>query len=70
MPGKSSPYHWQMGEEECCVVIAGTPTLRTPEGERVLKPWDIAWFGRGPAGTHEVHTLSVGKALTGENAFR
>ena len=21
-------------------------------------------------GTHEVHTLSVGKALTGENAFR
>lgn len=51
-PGKSSPYHWQMGEEECCVVIAGTPTLRTSEGERVLRPWDIAWFHRGPAGTH------------------
>jgi uncharacterized cupin superfamily protein len=51
-PGKSSPYHWQVGEEECCVVIAGTPTLRTPEGERVLRPWDVAWFVRGPAGTH------------------
>src|SRR5262249_51768263 len=51
-PGTSSPYHWQMGEEECCVVISGTPTLRTPEGERALEPWDIAWFSRGPAGAH------------------
>jgi uncharacterized cupin superfamily protein len=33
-------------------VIAGTPTLRTPEGERVLQPWDVAYFVRGPAGTH------------------
>jgi uncharacterized cupin superfamily protein len=33
-------------------VLAGTPTLRTPDGERVLGPWDIAWFPRGPAGTH------------------
>ena len=33
-------------------MVAGTPTLRTPGGERVLKPWDIAWFARGPAGEH------------------
>jgi uncharacterized cupin superfamily protein len=33
-------------------VIAGTPTLRTPDGERVLRPWDAAYFVRGPAGTH------------------
>jgi len=33
-------------------VIAGAPTLRTPGGERVLGPWDIAWFRRGPTGTH------------------
>ncbi len=33
-------------------MIAGTPTLRTKDGERLLKPWDIAWFHRGPAGTH------------------
>jgi len=33
-------------------VVAGRPTLRTPEGERVLRPWDIAWFPRGSAGTH------------------
>ena len=33
-------------------MLAGNPTLRTPDGERVLGPWDIAWFPRGPAGTH------------------
>ena len=33
-------------------MITGTPTLRTPEGERVLGPWDVAWFVRGPAGAH------------------
>ena len=41
-----------MGEEECCVVLTGAPTLRTPAGERVLEPWDIAWFVRGPVGAH------------------
>ena len=51
-PGASSRYHWQYGEEECCIVVSGTPTLRTPDGERVLGPWDVAWFVRGPAGTH------------------
>ena len=33
-------------------MIAGTPTLRTPVGERILQPWDVAYFVRGPAGTH------------------
>ena len=51
-PGQASPYHWQFGEEEFCIVVAGTPTLRTPEGERVLRVWDVAWFPRGPEGTH------------------
>jgi uncharacterized cupin superfamily protein len=58
-PGKASPYHWQIGEEECCIVIAGTPTLRTPEGERVLARWDVAWFVRGPAGAHGLRNDSV-----------
>ena len=35
-------------------MITGAPTLRTPEGERVLAPWDLAWFHRGPAGTHGI----------------
>jgi uncharacterized cupin superfamily protein len=52
--GEESPYHWQFGEEECLIVVAGRPTLRTPEGERVLEPWDVAWFVRGEAGAHQV----------------
>jgi uncharacterized cupin superfamily protein len=28
--------------------------LRTPDGERVLRPWDVAVFVRGEAGAHEV----------------
>jgi uncharacterized cupin superfamily protein len=51
-PGRASPYHWQLGEEECAVVVAGTPTFRGPDGERALQPWDCVWFPRGPAGAH------------------
>ena len=33
-------------------MITGTPTLRTPDGERALRQWDVVYFVRGPAGTH------------------
>jgi len=52
------PYHWHFGEEEWLLVLAGTPTLRTPEGERVLRAWDVAAFVRGEAGAHEVRNDS------------
>ena len=35
-------------------MLEGEPTLRTPEGERVLRPWDLAVFPRGEAGTHQL----------------
>jgi uncharacterized cupin superfamily protein len=54
LPGQASPYHWHYGEEECCVVVAGEPTLRTAEGEQVLRAWDMALFPRGPQGAHQV----------------
>jgi uncharacterized cupin superfamily protein len=58
-PGEeASKYHWQVGEEEWLVVIAGRPTLRTPDGERVLEPWDTAVFVRGEAGAHQVKNES------------
>jgi uncharacterized cupin superfamily protein len=54
-PGKKvSAYHWHFGEEEWLLVVSGTPTLRTPDGEHVLRPWDIAVFVRGEGGAHEV----------------
>jgi uncharacterized cupin superfamily protein len=54
-PGtKACAYHWHFGEEEWLLVVSGTPTLRTPDGESVLRPWDVAVFVRGEAGAHEV----------------
>jgi uncharacterized cupin superfamily protein len=53
-PGAASPYHWHVGEEEWLLVLAGTPTLRTPDGEQSLKPWDLALFRRGEGGAHQL----------------
>jgi uncharacterized cupin superfamily protein len=54
-PGeRMCPYHWHFAEEEWLIVVTGSPTLRTPEGERLLLPWDVAVFPRGPDGAHEV----------------
>ena len=46
------PYHYHLGNEEWAVVVAGQPTLRTPDGERALVPGDIAAFPEGEAGAH------------------
>ena len=51
-PGEESSYHWHVGEEEWALVVGGSPTLRTPDGERVLRPWDLAVFRRGEEGAH------------------
>jgi uncharacterized cupin superfamily protein len=53
-PGKASPYHWHVGEEELLLVLEGEPTLRTPGGEERLRPWDLALFRRGEAGAHQL----------------
>jgi uncharacterized cupin superfamily protein len=52
--GRVCPYHWHFGDEEWLLVVSGAPTLRTPEGTRVLRPWDVAAFVSGEAGAHEV----------------
>jgi uncharacterized cupin superfamily protein len=54
-PGESTwPYHYEHGSEEWLLVVAGHPTLRTPEGSRELEPGDVAVFPEGPAGAHKV----------------
>jgi len=54
-PGQSiCPYHYELGFEEWLFVLVGRPTLRTPEGEQELKPWDLAFFPDGEAGAHKV----------------
>jgi len=58
-PGeKTWPYHYEYGCEEWLLVVAGAPTLRTPEGERVLAPGDVVAFPEGPAGAHQVSNRS------------
>jgi uncharacterized cupin superfamily protein len=59
-PGeKLWPYHWELGCEEFLVVVAGTPTLRTPEGERTLEPGDLVAFPEGDAGAHQLRNDST-----------
>lgn len=54
-PGQAvCPYHYECGEEEWLLVLAGNPTLRTPDGEVRLDPWDVVCFPRGPQGAHAV----------------
>lgn len=54
-PGQAiCPYHFEWTDEEWLVVLAGRPTLRTPEGERVLEPGDTVCFAVGPDGAHLV----------------
>ena len=48
------PYHYEYGNEEWLIVIAGRPTLRTPEGERELAPGEVVCFPEGPSGAHKV----------------
>jgi uncharacterized cupin superfamily protein len=47
-PGQAiGPYHYENPEEEWLLVLAGRPTLRQPEGEEVLEPWDVVFFPPG-----------------------
>jgi uncharacterized cupin superfamily protein len=58
-PGQSiCPYHYEYGEDEWLLVLEGTPTLRTPEGEEQIGPWEMVFFPPGPAGAHLVRNLS------------
>lgn len=71
-PGNASwPYHFEATEEEWLIVIAGELTLRTPEGEAVLRVGDVACFPAGAAGAHAVrnHTdAPVRYAMPSTNA--
>ena len=42
------PYHHHHGIEEWLLVLAGTPTARTPDGEQPLAEGDLVCFHPGP----------------------
>ena len=62
-PGQAAyPLHYHLGNEEMLVVIAGSPSLRTLEGERTLEPGEIVSFPRGESGAHQVLNRSDSEA--------
>jgi uncharacterized cupin superfamily protein len=53
----SAPYHYECGREEWVLVLAGTPTLRHPDGRDLLEPGDVVCFPDGPTGAHRLINL-------------
>jgi uncharacterized cupin superfamily protein len=54
-PGQAlCPYHYEYGEEEWLLVVAGRPSVRHPGGVEQLEPWDALCFPKGPDGAHQV----------------
>ena len=52
--GRVSPLHIHHANEEMLFVIAGRPTLRTPDSERELEPGEVVAFLSGRRGAHQV----------------
>jgi uncharacterized cupin superfamily protein len=58
-PGQATfPYHYELGNDELLVVVTGSPTLRSAQGERELKPGDCALLPSGEAGAHQLSNRS------------
>ena len=58
-PGEAMcPYHAHLANEEMLLVIAGTPSLRTPEGWRELVEGEVVAFPVGQRGAHQVQNRS------------
>jgi uncharacterized cupin superfamily protein len=58
-PGQAvCPYHYEYGEEEWVLVLAGRPSARTPEGVQELEPFDLLFFPTGPDGAHQLRNDS------------
>ena len=54
-PGQSiCPYHYEYTEEEWLLVLQGSATVRTPEGEHELGPGELVCFPIGPQGAHKI----------------
>ena len=63
-PGASGfNLHAHYGNEELFVVLRGTPTLRTSDGEEELAPGEVVSCPRGREGMHTIANRSAEPAL-------
>lgn len=54
-PGQATfPYHWHSANEELLIVLAGTPSLRSPSGWRELAEGEVVALPVGESGAHQV----------------
>jgi uncharacterized cupin superfamily protein len=54
-PGQAAgAHHYELNREEWLLVVEGELTLRTPAGERSVRPGDVVCFAIGPDGAHSV----------------
>jgi len=51
-PGNFSVYHFHHAAEELLVVLEGEMTMKTEEGERLVRRGEVVVFPVGPAGAH------------------
>ncbi len=62
-PGEAlCPYHWHEANEEMAIVLAGRPSVRTPERWRELEPGEVISFARGRDGAHQLMNRGVESA--------
>jgi uncharacterized cupin superfamily protein len=47
-------YRYTFGREEWLLVLAGTPTVRRPDGKHRLEPGDLVCFTEGPDGARQL----------------
>ena len=48
------PYHAHLANEEMAIVLAGSPSVRTPAGWRELTPGEVVPFPAGAEGAHQI----------------
>ncbi len=59
-PGAATfPLHAHFANEELLFVVAGRPTLTTPDGERELAPGEVVAFPAGREGAHRLDNRSA-----------
>lgn len=58
-PGKAAyPYHYHLKNEETFFILHGTGLLKTPQGERTVRPGDLLFFPADETGAHKLTNIS------------